>query len=72
MKALLNLGEVKLDDTIGPRHVSVIIVSSPYGLIPRTYDIAFVISGFEPFDILLCIDKLVRQIRSGQPKVEIA
>jgi len=72
MKALLNLGEVKLDGIIGPGHVSVIIGSHPYEFIPRTYNIAFAISGFEPVDILLSIDKLVRQIESGRPIVEIA
>jgi hydrogenase expression/formation protein HypD len=72
MKALLNLGEVKLDGIIGPGHVSVIIGSHPYEFIPRTYNIALAISGFEPVDILLSIDKLVRQIESGRPRVEIA
>ena len=33
---------------------------------------ACAISGFEPLDILLCIDKLVDQIEKGAPKVEIA
>jgi len=72
MKALLNLGEVKIDGIIGPGHVSVIIGSYPYEFIPKTHNIAFAISGFEPLDILLCIDKLVQQIEGGQPKVEIA
>jgi len=72
MKALLDLGEVKLDGIIGPGHVSVIIGSYPYEFIPRNYGIACVISGFEPLDILLCIDKLVEQIESGEPRVEIA
>ena len=72
MRALLNLGEVKLDGIIGPGHVSVIIGSSPYEFIPKNHNIAFAISGFEALDILLCIDKLVRQIESGHPKVEIA
>lgn len=72
MKALLDLGEVKLDGIISPGHVSVIIGSHPYEFIPRDYHVACVISGFEPVDILLCIDKLVEQIETGSPKVEIA
>ena len=72
MKALLDLGEVKLDGIIGPGHVSVIIGSYPYEFIPNSYGVACVISGFEPLDILLCIDKLVEQVENGQPKVEIA
>jgi len=72
MKTLLDSGEVKLDGIICPGHVSVIIGSHPYEFIPKNYGVACVISGFEPLDILLCLDKLVRQIENGQPRVEIA
>jgi hydrogenase expression/formation protein HypD len=72
MKAILDLGEVRLSGIICPGHVSSIIGSYPYQFIPDDYGIACVISGFEPVDILLTIDMLVNQIESGQPKVEIA
>ena len=72
MKTLLDLGEVKLDGIICPGHVSVIIGSHPYEFIPKNHGVACVVSGFEPLDILLCIDKLVQQIESHEPKVEIA
>ena len=72
MKALLDLGEVRIDGIICPGHVSVIIGSYPYQFIPDDYHIACAISGFEPVDILLAVDMLVNQIESGQPKIEIA
>lgn len=72
MRALLDSSEVRLDGIICPGHVSVIIGSEPYQFIPRDYGVACVISGFEPLDILLCIEKLVEQIEKGTPKVEIA
>ncbi len=72
MKAILELGEIRLDGIICPGHVSVIIGSYPYEFIPKNHNVGCVISGFEPLDILLCIDRLVEQIESGQPKVEIA
>ena len=72
IRALLDLGEVRLDGIICPGHVSVIIGSHPYEFIPENYHIACVVSGFEPLDILLCIDKLVGQTESGKPEVEIA
>lgn len=72
MKALLDSGEVKLDGVVCPGHVSVVIGSQPYEFIPRDYGVACVISGFEPLDILLCVDKLVEQIEKGEPRVEIA
>jgi len=72
MKAILDMGEVRLDGIICPGHVSTIIGSQPYQFIPDDYGVASVVSGFEPLDILLTIDRLVNQIETGQPKVEIA
>ena len=72
MRAILDLGEVRLDGIICPGHVSAIIGSHPYQFIADEYHIACAISGFEPIDILLAVDSLVDQIESGQPKVEIA
>ena len=72
MKALLDLGEIKLDGIVCPGHVSAIIGSQPYEFIPRDYGIGCVVSGFEPVDILLCVEMLVEQIESGKPRVEIA
>ena len=72
IKALLDSGEVKLDGIVCPGHVSAVIGSYPYEFIPRGYGIACVVAGFEPLDILLCVDMLVSQIESGEPRVEIA
>jgi hydrogenase expression/formation protein HypD len=72
MKAILDLGEVRLDGIICPGHVSAIIGSRPYRFLADEYHIACAISGFEPIDILLAVDSLVEQIESGQPRVEIA
>ena len=70
--ALLDSREVRLDGLVCPGHVSAIIGSRPYESLPRDYGIACVISGFEPVDILQCIDMLVDQIEGGEPRVEIA
>jgi hydrogenase expression/formation protein HypD len=72
MKALLDLGELKLDGIVCPGHVSVIIGSRPYEFIPHDYGVACAVSGFEPLDILLTVEMLVKQIETGKPKVEIA
>lgn len=72
MKALLDLGEVRLNGIICPGHVSAVIGSYPYQFIADNYNIACVVSGFEPLDILLCVDMLVSQIEAGDPKVEVA
>ena len=72
IRALLDSGEVKLDGLICPGHVSAIIGSHPWEFIARDYGIPCVVSGFEPLDILQCIDMLVAQVENGESKVEIA
>jgi hydrogenase expression/formation protein HypD len=72
MKAILDLGEVRLNGIICPGHVSVVIGSKPYQFIADDYRIACAVSGFEPVDILLAVDRLVEQIENDKPSVEIA
>jgi hydrogenase expression/formation protein HypD len=72
MKSILDLGEVRLNGIICPGHVSAVIGSYPYQFIAEDYGIACVVSGFEPLDILLSIDRLVNQIENGEHRVEIA
>jgi hydrogenase expression/formation protein HypD len=72
IKALLDSGEVRLDGLVCPGHVSAVIGSRPYDFMARDYGIACVVSGFEPLDVLQCVDMLVVQIEAGKPSVEIA
>jgi hydrogenase expression/formation protein HypD len=72
MRAILNLGEVKLNGIICPGHVSAVIGSRPYEFLANDYHIACAVAGFEPVDILLAVDRLVEQIESDTPQVEIA
>jgi hydrogenase expression/formation protein HypD len=72
MEAILKQGEIRLDGIICPGHVSAIIGSAPYETLPSRHGIACVITGFEPLDIILGIDRLIRQIEAGRPQVEIA
>ncbi len=72
MRAILQAGEIHIDGIICPGHVSAITGSLPYESISRDFKVACVITGFEPLDILLGVDMLVRQVESGRPRVEIA
>ena len=72
IKALLDSGEVNLQGLICPGHVSVVIGSKPWEFIASDYGIPCVVSGFEPLDILQCIDMLAQQVATGEAKVEIA
>jgi len=71
LKALIDLGEIKLDGFLLPGHVSAIIGSRPYEFLAEQYGLACVISGFEPLDILQSVLMLVRQLKSRSPRVEI-
>ena len=72
IRAILDSGEVKLQGLICPGHVSTIIGSYPWEFIARDYGIPCVVSGFEPLDILQCVDMLVAQIENDESRVEIA
>ena len=71
LKALLDLGEIKLNGFLLPGHVSAVIGSRPYEFLARDYALPCVISGFEPLDILQSVLMLVRQVKMRAPKVEI-
>jgi len=72
IRAILNSSKINLQGLICPGHVSAIVGSHPWEFIAKEYGISCVISGFEPLDILQCVDMLVAQIENGEPKVEIA
>jgi hydrogenase expression/formation protein HypD len=72
IKALLDSGEVELQGLVCPGHVSAVIGSHPWEFIAKEYGIPCVISGFEPLDILQCVEMLVEQVEKGESRVEIA
>jgi hydrogenase expression/formation protein HypD len=72
MRALLDLGETRLNGIICPGHVSAIIGTRPYDIYARDYGVACVVAGFEPVDILQAVEMLVRQVEDGIARVEIA
>jgi hydrogenase expression/formation protein HypD len=72
MRALLDLGEIKIDGILCPGHVTTVIGTGAYQAYARDYGVACVVAGFEPVDILQAVEMLVQQIESGEPRVEIA
>jgi hydrogenase expression/formation protein HypD len=66
MKALLEMGEIKIDGFIDPGHVSAIIGAEPY----EALKVAQVITGFEAQDILEGILMLLKQIKEKRREVE--
>ena len=72
IKTILDAGEVKLNGLICPGHVSTVTGSNAWEFVARDYGIPCVVAGFEPTDILQCVDMLVTQVENHQSKVEIA
>ena len=70
LHSLLSQGQVKIDGFLAPGHVSMVIGSEPYQELCDTYHKPFVITGFEPLDILQAILMLVTQIVEKRCEVE--
>jgi hydrogenase expression/formation protein HypD len=70
MRALCESGDVALDGFLCPAHVSAIIGARAYDFIPRDYDLACAVAGFEPVDILQGIYLLLKQYADGERRVD--
>lgn len=70
LEALLENPDLQLDGFVGPGHVSTIIGTHPYQVIPAHYGKPVVVSGFEPLDILQSVWMLLRQLAEGRCEVE--
>ncbi len=70
LRALIEMGEVRLNGLIQPGHVSAIIGSEPYQFLSNEYNVPQVIAGFEPLDLLMGIYMLIRQIDEGRAELE--
>lgn len=71
LAALVAAEDVRVDGFICPGHVSTVIGSRPYEFIPEQHGIGCVIAGFEPLDVLEAVWRLLKQIESQSPQVEI-
>ena len=70
IRAILDSPDMRLDAFIGPGHVSTVIGCRPYEWIVKDEHKPIVVSGFEPLDMLQSIVMLLRQLQSGEAKVE--
>ena len=70
IRAILDSPDMRLDGFIGPGHVSTVIGCRPYEWIAKAEGKPVVTSGFEPLDLLQSILMLLRQLESGEAKVE--
>ncbi len=70
LKAMLDAKDLAIDGFVGPGHVSLVIGIRPYDFVARDYHKPFVVSGFEPLDVLQSIHMVVSQIAEGRAEVE--
>jgi len=71
MAALMRGGETRIDGFLCPGHVSTVIGSRPYEFLCRDYRIPCVVTGFEPGDMILAIEMILRQRIERRANVEI-
>ena len=70
LKAIVEMGEIKIDGLIEPGHVSAIIGTKPYEFLSKQYNVPQVVAGFEPIDVIMGAWMLVKQIKSDKAFVE--
>jgi hydrogenase expression/formation protein HypD len=70
MQALLDAPDLRLDGFVGPGHVSMVIGLEPYRFIADKYKKPFVVSGFEPIDVLQSVHMLLTQLVEGRADIE--
>ena len=70
LQALLADPDIRIDAFLCPAHVSAIIGSRAYEPFAHDYNIPCVVAGFEPLDILLGIEGILRQRLAGEARVD--
>lgn len=70
LKFLIESGEVNLNALIEPGHVSTIIGTRPYEVFSDKYGIPQVVAGFNPFDVLIAVYLILKQIKKGKAYVQ--
>ncbi len=70
IKAILDSPDLRLDGFIGPGHVTMVIGLEPYRFVCETYNKPFVVSGFEPLDVLQSVVLLLEQMVAGEARVD--
>jgi hydrogenase expression/formation protein HypD len=70
LQALLASGEVRVSGLLCPGHVTTIIGAAAYDFIPADFGLPCAVTGFEPVDMLLGIESILRQLQEGKPAVD--
>lgn len=71
LRAILALGDHRIDGFVLPGHVSAIIGLEPYRFVADEFGVPGVIAGFEPFDLLEGLLLLLQLCRDRKRAIEI-
>lgn len=69
LRHLLELQEVVLDGFLLPGHVSVVTGSGHFAFLPEEFGLSGVISGFEPFELIRGIHRLLELSLAGKAEI---
>ena len=72
LELLIQHPDTKIHGFLLPGHVSTIIGEIAYQHIPVKYGVGGVIAGFEAFDILYAIHRLIAMLQTNKPSIENA
>ena len=70
IRAVMNDPASRIEGFLAAGHVCAIMGTSEYGPLVEEYGIPMVVTGFEPIDLLQGILMVVRQLESGQARLE--
>jgi hydrogenase expression/formation protein HypD len=70
LRAISDMGEIRLHGMIQPGHVSTIIGTRPYEFLAEERKIPQVVAGFEPLDLMMAVYMIARQVKEGRATVE--
>lgn len=70
LRAISDMGEIRLHGMIQPGHVSTIIGTRPYEFLAEERKIPQVVAGFEPLDLMMAVYMIAKQVKEGRATVE--
>lgn len=69
--AILQAPGNRVQAFLGPGHVCAVVGTREYEPLARHYRVPIVVTGFEPLDLLEGVYRAVRQLESGESRVEV-
>ncbi len=69
MRYILSSGRRDIRGIIAPGHVSTITGAEAWAFVAEEFGVPIVVAGFEPLDVMIAVYEILKQIRSGKPRL---